>query len=95
MPSLTHTTFKITNFLKQDDALIESLLCLLDIFTGLHFGVYSLRHQGIGGSGIELEVGTDSSKLLQEALDPLDGFYSFLQVLNQICAEYRLEGGIT
>ena len=69
------------NVLFQDDALIESLLCLLDIFTGLHFGVYSLKHQGIGGSAIEHEVGTDSSKLLQEALDPLDAFDIFLQVI--------------
>ena len=53
--------------------MIESLLCTLDIFTGLHFAAVSSRHFGI-------ETETDSSNLLVEALDPLDGFDSFLEV---------------
>ena len=55
--------------------MIESLLCTLDIFTGLHFGALPSRHLGTGP--IETET---SSNLLVEALDPLDGFDSFLQV---------------
>jgi hypothetical protein len=56
--------------------MIESLLCTLDIFTGLHFGPLTSRHFGAGGTG----TGPESSNLLVEALDPLDGFDSFLQV---------------
>jgi hypothetical protein len=63
-------------FVLQDDAMIESLLCTLDIFTGLHFGPLTSRHFGAGGTG----TGPESSNLLVEALDPLDGFDSFLQV---------------
>ena len=75
--------------LLQDDALIESLLCLLDIYTGLHYGgVHSSRH---GGMGLELETVTESSNILQEALDPLDGFDSFLQVIfNSFCCKVGL-----
>ncbi len=27
--------------------MIESLLCTLDIFTGLHFGIYSTKHHSL------------------------------------------------
>jgi hypothetical protein len=72
--NVSHNQTRI--FLLQDDAMIESLLCTLDIFTGLHFGPLTSRHFGAGGTG----TGPESSNLLVEALDPLDGFDSFLQV---------------
>jgi hypothetical protein len=58
--------------------MIESLLCLLDVFTGLHFGPVPSRHCGV--PGLELETAAESPSLLLDSLDPLDGFESFLQV---------------
>ena len=54
--------------------MVESLLCSLDIFTGLHFGALPSRNLGTGA------IETETSSNLSEALDPLDGFDSFLQV---------------